>query len=147
MAVEAKTPRELELERRQAEADVENKKLSGVGLRTRIGQTRGKSPQIISWKAFDESQPETLPTSIQQFTDTVGAKDEKVLLSYLISGFNDEAYTAASDPLAEYVNPTWSPEVQTNFRLVVRNYAKGLNMSLEDAVNLIKPGYEKQFGA
>jgi hypothetical protein len=147
MAVEAKTPRELELERRQAEADVENKKLSGVGLRTRIGQTRGKNPQIISWKAFDESQPETLPTSIQQFTDTVGAKDEKVLLSYLISGFNDEAYTAASDPLAEYVNPTWSAEVQTNFRLVVRNYAKGLNMSLEDAVNLIKPGYEKQFGS
>jgi len=59
--------------------------------------------------------------------------------------FNDAAYTAASDPLAEFVDLSWAPEAQTQFRLVVRNYSRGANVPLEDAVALIKPGFSKQF--
>jgi hypothetical protein len=66
-------------------------------------------------------------------------------VSFLIGGLNDANYTAASDPLAEYVELTWPPEAQTQFRLVVRNYSRGASVSLEDAVKLIKPGFEKQF--
>lgn len=145
MAVEAQSPRELELERKQKEADAENGKLTGVGVRTRVGQTRGKNPVVITWKAFDESKPDTLPTSIQQFMETTGVKDEPSLVSYLIGGYNDAAYTAASDPLAEFVDPTWKDEAQAQFRLVVRNYSRGAGVSLEDAVALIKPGFSKQF--
>jgi hypothetical protein len=64
----------------------------------------------------------------------------------LIGGYNDANYTAASDPLAEFVELTWKDDVQTQFRLVVRNYSRGANVSLEDAVALIKPGFVKQFG-
>lgn len=148
MAVEATSPRELELQRKEAEANVENAKRSGVGTRVRVGQTRGKSPIIIQWDAFDESKPDTLPTSIANFLEVTKldpAKDEKVIVEYLIGGYNDAAYTAASDPLAEFVDATWAQEVQTQFRLVVRNYSRGANVSLEDAVALIKPGFSKQF--
>jgi len=145
MAVEAQSPRELELERKQKEADAENAKLSGVGLRHRVGQTRGKNPVVIGWKAFDESKPDTLPTSIQQFMEVTSVKDEPTLVSYLIGGLNDANYTAASDPLAEFVDPTWPDDAQTQFRLVVRNYSRGAQVSLEDAVALIKPGFSKQF--
>ncbi|MGI0013932.1 MAG: hypothetical protein ACREBU_10905 [Nitrososphaera sp.] len=145
MAVEVKSERELELERKENEAEVQNKQRTGIGTRVRVGQTRGKSPLVITWEAFDDSKPETLPTSIQEFTSVTKTADEATLLNYLIVGYNDAAYTAASDPLAEFVNPTWPDEAQVQFRLVVRNYSRGANVSLEDAVTLIKPGFEKQF--
>jgi hypothetical protein len=145
MATEATTPRELEVQRKEAEANIENAKRTGVGVRMRVGQTRGKNPMVIGWEAFDESKPDTLPSSIQQFMDVTNVKDEPSLVSFLIAGFNDAAYTAASDPLAEFVEPTWTPEAQTQFRLVVRNYSRGAGVSLEDAVALIKPGFSKQF--
>lgn len=148
MATEAQSPRELELARKQLEADAENEKTTGVGVRIRVGQTRGKNPVIITWKAFDESKPDTLPKSIEEFLKTTNLnpeKDEPTIVSYLIGGYNDAAYTAASDPLAEFVDPTWPDDAQAQFRLVVRNYSRGANVSLEDAVTLIKPGFSKQF--
>ncbi len=145
MSNEERSAKEIELEAKQKEADAANAQRTGVGVRVRVGQTRGKNPMVITWEAFDESKPETLPTSIQQFMEVTSVKDEPSLVSYLIGGYNDAAYTAASDPLAEYVNPAWPQDAQTQFRLVVRNYSRGANVSLEDAVTLIKPGFEKQF--
>jgi hypothetical protein len=145
MATEAQSPRELEVERKQKEADILNASKTGVGTRQRVGQTRGKNPVVITWEAFDESKPETLPTSIQQFMEVTGVKDEPSLVNNLIAGYNDSAYTAASDPLAEFVDPTWPDDAQAQFRIVVRNYSRGAMVSLEDAVVLIKPGFAKQF--
>lgn len=145
MSADERSAKEIELEAKQKEADEYNGTLSGVGVRRRVGQTRGKNPMVIQWDAFDESKPDTLPTSIQQFMEVTTVKDEPSLVSYLIGGFNDAAYTAASDPLAEYVDLSWPQEAQTQFRLVVRNYSRGASVSLEDAVALIKPGFEKQF--
>jgi hypothetical protein len=145
MSDEQKTAKELELEKVQAEADKTNKERTGVGTRVRVGQTRGKNPMVISWEAFDESLPETLPKTIKDFMEITKVQDEPTLVSYLIGGLNDANYTAASDPLAEYVNLAWPQEAQTQFRLVVRNYSRGAGCSLEDAVALIKPGFEKQF--
>ena len=147
MSDDQKTAKEIELEAKQKEADGVNATRTGVGTRTRVGQTRGKNPMVISWEAFDESKPETLPTSIQQFMDVTNVKDEPSMVSFLIGGLNDANYTAASDPLAEYVDLAWPQEVQTQFRLVVRNYSRGASVSLEDAVALIKPGFIKQFSA
>lgn len=145
MAVEASTPHDLEFERKQAEVEATNKTRTGVGTRLKVGKTRGKSSIIVTWEAFDDALPETNPKSIQQFMDITSVKDEPTLVEYLIAGFNDANYTAASDPLAEYVEASWKPEVQTQFRLVVRNYSRGAMVSLEDAVALIKPGFMKQF--
>lgn len=145
MTDEAKSAKELELEQRQKEADEFNAAQSGVGLRRRVGQTRGKNPMVITWDAFDESKPETLPTTMKQFMEVTKVEDEPSLVNLLIGGYNDSAYTAASDPLAEYVDLSWPQDAQTQFRLVVRNYSRGAGVSLEDAVALIKPGFEKQF--
>ena len=147
MAVEAQSPRELELARKENEAEVLNKSRSGIGTRMRVGQTRGKNPIVISWEAFDDAQPATLPTSIQNFMEVTKTEKENELVAFLISGYNDANYTAASDPLAEYVDLSWPQDAQTQFRLVVRNYSRGASVSLEDAVMLIKPGFEKQFAA
>lgn len=143
MATEATTEKELrekQLAEFQKAADSDNSARTGVGTRVRVGQTRGKASQVIKWEAFDESKPDTLPKSIAQFSEITGKKDEPTLLGYLIAGYNDEQYTAASDPIAEFVEDTWPDDVQAQFRLVVRNYARATNSSLEDAVNLIKPG-------
>ncbi len=145
MTQEIRSAKEIELEAAQAKADEVNKARTGVGMRQRVGQTRGKNPLVITWDAFDESKPDTLPTTIQQFMEVTGVKDEPSLVGFLIGGVNDANYTAASDPLAEFVDLTWPPEAQTQFRLVVRNYSRGAQVSLEDAVALIKPGFVKQF--
>lgn len=140
-----KTVKELELEAKEKAADEYNKTLSGVGLRKRVGQTRGKNPQIIEWEAFDEAQPETLPKELKQFQEVTDVVDEPALVRLLVLGFNVDAYTNASDPLKEHVNLAWPADAQTQFRIVVRNYSKGANVSLDEAVELIKPGFEKQF--
>lgn len=145
MAEETTPQVDTEFTNKEKEVNAINEKRSGVGTRLKVGRTRGKSSIVISWEAFDDSKPETLPTTIQQFMDITGKKDEPSLVNFLIAGYNDESYTAASDPLAEYVEATWPPEAQTQFRLVVRNYSRGTGTSLEEAVNLIKPGFEKQF--
>jgi hypothetical protein len=137
--------RAKEVEVKQAEAEKVNAERSGIGLRVRVGQTRGKNPMVITWEAFDESKPETCPKTVAEFMEVTSVKDEPTLVSFLTSGYNDAQYTAASDPLAEYVEASWPADAQTQFRLVVRNYSRGAGVSLEDAVALIKPGFAKQF--
>jgi hypothetical protein len=140
-----KTALDLELEAKEKAAAEENATRTGVGTRKMVGKTRGRGVLVIEYEAFDESKPDTLPKTIQQFMETTKVSDEPTLVGYLIDGFNQANYTAASDPLAEFVDPSWPDDAKTQFRLVVRNYSRGANVSLDDAVALIKPGFSKQF--
>lgn len=123
----------------------ENKSRTGVGTRVVVSGTRGKSPVIVSYEQWDDSQPETLPKDLQTFID-YGKVTPAALLDYAIRGQNAALYEAASDPLAEYVVASWPAEVQSTFRQAVRNYSRGLQVSLEDAVTLIRPGFVSKFG-
>lgn len=145
MSENEKTALDVDFEKKQAEAKATNDTRSGVGTRVQVGKTRGKNPMVITYEAFDDSVADSLPKTIQQFMDVTKTSDESAMVGYLIEGYNQANYVAASDPLAEFVNPVWAPEVQTQFRLVVRNYSRGANVSLDDAVALIKPGFDKQF--
>lgn len=145
MSEEQKQVQETEREKAIKVAAEKNAAIKGVGKRWKVGSTRGKNPTIITYETLDESQPETLPKTVQEFMSTITSKEEE-LLDYLIRGFNDASYEAASDPLAEFVSSVWSPEVQLTFRTAVRNYAKGLGLDLEEAVNIIRPGFAAKFG-
>lgn len=122
-----------------------NAKLTGIGKRWKVGSTRGKNPTIVTYEFLDQSKPDTLPKSVPEFMSTI-TDEPATLLDYLIRGHNDAMQEAASDPLAEFVSDVWSAEVQLTFRTAVRNYAKGLGMELEDAVNIIRPGFAAKFG-
>ena len=122
-----------------------NNSRTGVGTRVKVGATRGKNPQVISYVVFDDSQPDTLPKSYEQFVEVIKPSDVE-FLDYLIRGKNDASYEAASDPLAEYVVASWKDDVQLTFRTAVRNYSKGLGIPLEDAVGIIRPGFVAKFG-
>ena len=125
-----------------------NTSRTGKGTRVFVGQTRGRSTQVITWEAFDESLPDTLPKTLTEFMELSGidkmdsAVGEATLVNYSVKGFNENSYTVASDPIAEYVDLTWPEDIQSRFRMVVRNYASGANVSIEDAVSLIKPGID-----
>lgn len=140
--VSAADAREAEVKKVQTSADETNKARTGKGTRVRVGQTRGKNPQVITWEAFDDSKPETLPLTLAEFMEIAKVNDEGTILSFVIDGFNSAQYTAASDPIAEFVDPTWNDEIQRQFRLVVRNYSNATGVSIEDAVALIKPGIQ-----
>lgn len=131
----------------ETKAEATNKARTGKGTRVRVGQTRGKNPQVISWEAFDDSKPDTLPKSLEEFTSLVPGLDEPTLVSYAIDGYNLAQYTAASDPIAEYVNPAWPDAIKAQFRITVRNYSNATQTAIEDAVALIKPGIERAVAA
>src|SRR5437762_3210306 len=143
MTTEAKTENELAVDAATEKAKTANATRTGKGTRVRVGQTRGRNPQVISWEAFDESQPDTLPKTLSEFMEITKVSDETAIVQYLIDGYNDAAYTAASDPVAEFVDATWAEDVQKQFRVVVRNYANATGVSIEDAAALIKPGIVK----
>ena len=117
-----------------------NEGRNGVGTRVMVGMSRGKNPVKVVYEAFDEEKAETLPKTVSQFLEITKTSDEADYLKYLIEGYNSIQYTTASDPIAEFVDDSWLPEVKTQFRNVVRNYSKATGVSIEDAVALIKPG-------
>lgn len=118
-----------------------------VGTVEKSGKTRGKNPRDITYQAFDTSVPESLPKSLKEFMEVTQTKTEAEMLEYVIDGYNAAQYAAASDEIGEFINDAWDKETQNQFRLAVRNYSKLTGLSIEDAVNLIKPGVEKAFQA
>lgn len=143
MTTEAKTELEVAQEAAEAKAKEVNDSRTGKGTRVRVGMTRGRNPQVISFENFDDSKPDTLPATLSEFMELTKIQDETLIVSHLIDGFNAAQYTAASDPVAEFVEPTWDDETKKQFRIVVRNYASSTECSIEDAVALIKPGIVK----
>lgn len=147
MSEEQANAQEAAVKAAQAKADETNKTRTGKGTRVRVGQTRGRNPQVVTWEAFDESLTETLPTSLTEFMDVSKTQDEKLIVAYLIDGFNSAQYTAASDPIAEYVEASWPEDIQKNFRMAVRNYSTATGLGIDEAVTLIKPGIQKAVDA
>lgn len=151
MSEAEKTEQEKALDAKQTEINTQNeaRKVDDKypkGTLLRMGQTRGRNPQIVTWEAFDESHPESLPKDLSEFMDLTakqGGKDEPTLLAWALDGFNSAQYTAASDPVAEFVDASWPEDIQKNFRVAVRNYATATSSSIEDAAALIKPGIVK----
>jgi hypothetical protein len=145
MSTDEKTALEQVREAKEKAAAEQNKSRTGKGTRLAVGATRGRNVSIIEYEAFDTSLPDTLPSSVEEFMSLTGTNDEKVLVEYLIDGYNDAQYKAASDEIGEFINPAWPKDVQAQFRLAVRNYAKMAEVSIEEAAALMKPGTEKRF--
>lgn len=130
--------RNADMEKREKEL---NAGKTGKGLRTFLGMTRGRNPVEIQYENWDESDSESLPTTLTEFMELRKAvSDEPGIVRRLILGDNEILYKEASDPVAEFVDSSWSEDVQKSFRVVVRNYAQHANVSIEEAVALIKPG-------
>lgn len=145
MSDEVKSALDIAREEAVAKATEVNKSRSGIGTRQVVGATRGKNPQIITYEQWDDSQPDTLPKTIEAFVEHTKI-EAPTLLNFAIRGQNDALYEAASDPLAEFVVPSWPADVQSTFRQAVRNYSRGLQMTLDEAVAVIRPGFVKKFG-
>src|SRR5882672_6991049 len=133
MTEAAKSEAEVLREGLEADAVKTNASRTGKGTRVKVGSTRGKNPQPISFEQFDTELPDTLPKTLSEFMDLVGEADktEASIVGFIIDGFNDAQYTAASDPIAEYVDASWPEEIRKNFRMVVRNYSQGAKVSIE----------------
>lgn len=111
-------------------------------LTTAKGKTRGKNPREIEYERFDREKNDNLPKTIKEFMEATGVKDEPALVDYLIDGFNDAQYSAASDEIGEFINDAWDKETQGQFRLAVRNFSKLSGKSIEDTVTMLKPAIE-----
>lgn len=136
--------RQLELALRTFENSKVNATREGVGVRLAAGSTRGKGSVVISWEEFPLDKPELLPKSLKEFIDITKVSQE-TLLVYALEGFNTIAQRTASDPIAEFINPTWDDETQTQFRISVRSTSKNTGMSIEEVANMLKPLVEKRF--
>ena len=111
-------------------------------LVTKSGRTRGKNPRDITYEAFDLEQPDTLPKSMQEFVEVTGKNEEKDILELVISGYNDAAYSAASDEIGEFVRDEWDKEYQNQFRLTFRNFSKISGKSIDETVEMLMPAIE-----
>ena len=129
-----------------AAADV-NDSRTGKGTRLNVSSTRGRNTQVVTYEAFDEGDSKTLPESIAEFMALSGVDDEALLVSFLITGYNDNSFRIASDPVQEFVNPVWPAEVAKSFKDSVKTLVKnGVFESIEEAVSAIRPKVEVKFG-
>lgn len=139
MSEQEQAQKEAAVAAKQAEIDAINEKRSGKGLRLKVSQTRGRNPQVIVYEHFDQEKADTLPTTLEEFASLTGVSEEADILSMVIDGYNDRQYSLASDVLNEFVESSWTPEYVKQFKMVVRNYAAMNKLSIEDAVNALKP--------
>ena len=137
---EADKAKREEMDAREAKLNADR---TGKGTRLFLGLTRGRNPQEIQFENWDESKPETLPTTLSEFMELrKGVADsEPAIMRRLILGDNETLYDEASDPVREFVDMTWPEEVQKAFKQVIRGYSNNAGVSIEDAVTLIKPGF------
>ena len=147
----AKAKREAQTAEINLKAKTENDKRSGQGTRLLVGSTRGRSTFSFTYEAFDESLPDTLPKTTAESMVLMDIDDsdagEAKMVNYLIKGFNLVNETAGADPVSEYVDLTWPEDFQKRFKLVIKNYAENGNVSIEDAVSLLKPGMQMGYEA
>jgi len=137
--------RAAEIKAAQEKADAVNKGRSGVGTRLFVGSTRGKGSMVISFEQFDDSEPDTLPKSTEEFMQVTGVTSESDILKLLIEGYNDKLYKDASDPLAEYVNAVWPADAQAQYRLIVRTTAKALGDPLDEVAEAVQARFNKKY--
>lgn len=138
--IAAAAAKEKALADAKVSAEATNKAREGKGTRVLVGSTRGRNTQVIQYEAFDEKQPDTLPKTLSEFMEIAKVNDEPTIVRYLIEGYNSDSLANASDPVAEFVDKSWPEDVQRQFKIVVKNYANATQVSIEDAVALIKPG-------
>lgn len=146
----AREARSAELAAKQTEA---NTGKTGKGTRTFFGMTRGQNPLVISFENWDiekeVSTEDSLPTTFAEVLEIHKARNqegdaaEKEIVRRWILGDNEILYTEASDPIAEFVDAAWPDDVQKAFRLNVRAYSNNADVSIEDAVAIIKPAFDK----
>lgn len=146
----AEQPDPLDVEFAEAEkkATETNKTRTGIGTRIAVGKTRGKGTTVFSYEHFDDSLPDTLPKTFADANAALQAigfgVTEPDLVELLILGANEKLYKAASDELAQYINPVWEKAVQNQFRLVVRNYAKGTGEPLDEVAEMMRAAFNKK---
>jgi hypothetical protein len=121
------------------------------------GKTKGKGSRNITYWAFDDSKPDTLPKNALQlkastaFLNTDARNPEGVeftndrLLEFMIDGLNTWSYNKQADEIGEYLNPEWPEDIQGNFRIAVRNTSKMTGMSIEDTANFLKGKVEEAY--
>lgn len=149
-AEQAETDKAEAIKARNADMAAREEKLNegktGKGTRTFLSMTRGKNPQEIQYEQWDETLPATLPSSFAEVIELhktrgqEGDKAEAEIVRRWILGDNSVMYSEASDPVAEFVDPTWPLDVQTRFKVCVKNYSRDSGVSFEDSANLFKPG-------
>lgn len=140
MSEDEKTALEVATEAAQSKADAENATRTGKGTRVKVSLTRGRNPQPISYEQWDDSKADTLPTTLSEFMDLrKSVADEAGITRRLILGDNEVLYSEAADPVAEFVESSWDADVQTRFKVTIRNFARDSGLSIEDAVAIIKP--------
>lgn len=131
----------------KAAAEV-NKTRNGIGTRQHVGKTRGRATTVITYENFDDSLPDTLPKTFETLNPALQAVGlgvtEPELVELVILGANEKLYKAASDELAQYVNPVWDKAVANQFRLVVRNYAKGTGDDIDDVAKMMRAAFDKK---
>ena|SRR5258706_4780176 len=145
MSDDQKTELEQEREKMEAEATAENLTRKGKGLRVLVGATRGRSTTNIKYEAFDESDPDSLPTKVEEFVSLTGINANGQLARFLVIGYNQFKYTEASDPIAEHVNKAWDDDRKLKFRNVIRGLVANNGMTIAEAVSMVKPGTEAMF--
>lgn len=145
MSTDERTNLETERAAMDALAAEENAKRTGKGLRVKVSATRGKNTMNISYNAWDTSQPSSLPETVAEFVQLSGVTEESELVRRLIEGDNDIRYQVASDPIAEFVSPSWPDALAASFKQTVKTLVNG-GIPLDRAVSLVKPGIETAAG-
>lgn len=128
-------------------AGEKNAARSGKGLRLAVASTRGKNPTPVTYESFDESKPDTLPETIAEFMQLSSVEDEATIVRYLITGYNDDSFRLASDPVAEFVEASWPDEVQASFKAAVKQLVKAGIGDVETVVAMVKPGVVAKFSS
>ncbi len=83
---------------------------------------KGNEGKKVKFQAISESEPR--PDNPMEAALNTVSGDLQAFWERFVLGFNEYAYEAVADPIAEYIDSSWDADKTKNFRMTVNAMAK-----------------------
>jgi len=111
--------------------------MAGVNLVKMERGIRGKGNKgtKVQFEGIDETAPR--PDNPLEVAMNLVKGEAQEFWERFVHGFNELAYEAVADPIAEFINPAWDDDKKKNFRLSVNAMAKVLGKDKDEVAKAI----------
>ncbi len=85
---------------------------------------KGNEGKKVKFQAISEAEPR--PANVIDAALEAVNHDQQAFWESFVYGFNERAYEAVADPIAEFIDASWDADKTKNFRMSVNAMAKFL---------------------
>lgn len=96
---------------------------------------KGNKDKKVTYRAINEDTER--PDNPMDAALELSNGDLAIFWKRFVNGYNEAMYTEVADPIAEFIDASWSDDIKKSFRTSVNALAKTLGMDKEDVATFL----------